>query len=257
MITADTIREAFVLGLDSGASVRTRRPSLIQVELPAFRADGDAGEIYVRPATKGDSLVVTDLGTTRMRLGYVTKLTAEIDEQLSTLASGQGMDFTDGEIRVTVGKRDMLAAALGLLQVEAQAERLGVGRRAGGKGTAAFREQVSELLRTMFAGRIQEGYFDAATDPDGLFSVDALIDGARPLAVVVVPNDLEAERAIGTKANLRPQLAKTTRWVAIPRDIERLVSRTRRRLVRDYIQAGASFAEDRAIVEERLRDLVA
>lgn len=257
MINAETIRRAFVTGLDEGASIRMRRPALMQLELPAFRGDGDAGEIYIRQGSKAGQLVVTDLGTTRMRAGYTMKVGPELDEQLGFLAAGQGMEFADGEIRVVVGEDEMLAATLGLLQVEAQAERLSFGRPPRSRASSAFREQVTSLLRELFGEKVREQYHDEAHDPDGLYSIDALIPGPHPLAVAVVPNDLEAERAVGTKASLQEHLDPSTRWIAIPRDSERLASRTRKRLVKAYIQAGSSFDEDRGIVQGLLRDLAA
>ena len=121
---AESLHNAFASGLDAAARVRVRRPgSLFQVELPAFMGDGDVAAIYVRPA-KEERLLVTDLGSTRTRLSYTRKLTGELDEELGRIAEGQGLVFEDGEIRAEVASRDLLATALGLLQVEAQAERL-------------------------------------------------------------------------------------------------------------------------------------
>ena len=117
MTTAESLHLAFTSGLDGRARVRVRRPaSLFQIDLPAFMGDGDGVAIYVRPA-KGDTLVVTDLGSTRTRLSYQRKVTAELDEELGRLAEHQGLVFEDGEIRAVVPTGELLAASLGLLQV--------------------------------------------------------------------------------------------------------------------------------------------
>lgn len=253
--TAETLRDAFATGLDAGARVRVRRPgSLFQVELPAFMGDGDVAAIYVRPGKNG-SLVVTDLGSTRTRISYQRKPTGEVDEALAHLAELQGMHLEEGEIRTEVGARDLLAAALGLLQVEAQAERLAISSKRKTHEAAEFREHVLALLRDLFKGLVTEPYFDAKADPEALFKVDALVDTKKPLAVALIPGDLDAERAVSAKLSLSKVAPPKTRWIAIPRDMERLTSKTRKRLNREYITAGSTFEEDRAIVGERLRDL--
>lgn len=255
MTTVESLHQAFAGGLDASAHVRVRRPgSLFQIDLPAFMGDGDAAAIYVRPA-KGDRLLVTDLGSTRTRLSYARRVTGELDEELARLAEHQGLTFEDGEIRAEVGERELLAAALGLLQVEAQAERLGVVSKRRSHEATQFREKVLSLLHRVFGSGMQEPFFDKKADPEALFQVDALIDASRPLAVAVVPGDLDAERAVSAKLVLQSSAPAKTRWIAIPRDMERLTSRTRKRLNREYLTAGSTFDEDRAIVEERLRDL--
>lgn len=253
--TAETLRDAFAAGLDGAARVRVRRPgTLFQVELPAFMGDGDVAAIYVRPGTDG-ALVVTDLGSTRTRISYQRKTTAEVDDELAQLAGLQGLRLEDGEIRTEVASRDLLAAALGLLQVEAQAERLAFSSKRGAREASQFREEVLELLREIFGGLVTAPYFDASTDPEALFKVDALVQSARPLAIAVVPGDIDAERAVSAKLVLQKTASSKTRWIAIPRDMERLTSHTRRRLAREYMTTGSAFEEDRGIVQERLRDL--
>jgi hypothetical protein len=254
MTTAESLHEAFASGLDASARVRVRRPgSVFQVELPAFMGDGDAAAIYVRPGD-GERIVVTDLGSTRTRLSYMRKPTGELDEELSQMASRQGLALVEGEIRAEVGMRELVAAALGLLQVEAQAETLATGSRRRTHEATEFRQQVLALLHELFGKKVREPYFDEKNDPEALYKVDAYIAARRPLAVALVPGDLDAERAVGAKLALR-ETAPKVRWIAIPRDMERLASRTRKRLVREFITAGSTFAEDREIVGERLRDL--
>jgi hypothetical protein len=253
--TAESLRDAFATGLDAAARIRVRRPgSLFQVELPAFMGDGDAAAIYVRPGKNG-SVVLTDLGSTRTRISYQRKPSADLDDELSQLAHLQGLRLEEGEIRTEVEVRDILAAALGLLQVEAQAERLAVATKRRSHEAAQFRGQVLDLLHHIFRDLLKEPFFDAKADPEALYEVDALVQSAKPLAIAVVPGDLDAERAVGAKLALQKAAPPKTRWIAIPRDMERLTSKTRKRLVREYITAGSSFEEDRGIVEERLRDL--
>jgi hypothetical protein len=252
--TAETLHQAFASGLDTGARIRLRRPGLFQVELPAFMGDGDGAAIYVRPGKNG-SLVVTDLGSTRMRISYQRKPTGEIDEALSQLAEQQGMHLHEGEIRTEVGARDLLAATLGLLQVEAQAERLAIASKRKTHEATEFRAHVLALLHDLFRGQVIEPYFDEKTDPDALYKVDALVGTKKPLAIALIPSDIDAERAVSAKLSLSKLAPAKTRWIAIPRDMERLTSRTRQRLNREYITAGSTFEEDRTIVGERLRDL--
>ncbi|MGH7271774.1 MAG: DUF1828 domain-containing protein [Polyangiaceae bacterium] len=255
MTTVESLHHAFAQGLDAAARVRARRPgSLFQVELPAFASDGDVAAIYVRPGSDG-RLLVTDLGSTRTKVSYARTMTCEVDEELARLAEHQGLTFEEGEIRTEVSARDLLAAALGLLQVEAQAERLAVVSKRRSHEATQFRDDVLALLHDIFGDKMQKPFFDKKTDPEALFQVDALITAAKPLAVAVIPGDLEAERAVGAKLALAGAAPPKTRWIAIPRDMERLTSRTRKRLNREYLAAGSTFEEDREIVEERLRDL--
>jgi hypothetical protein len=72
-----------------------------------------------------------------------------------------------------------------------------------------------------------------------------------------MPADIDAERAVAAKLVLAQRAGKLTRWVAIPRDIERLSGKTRKRLIREYLTVGAVFEEERPSVERRLRDLAA
>lgn len=257
MMTADDLQRAFTAGLDHGARVRARRPgALFQVELPAYGSDGDSAPIYVKPGP-GGSLIVTDLGSTRMRLGYSRRVTPEVDAELARLAGDQGLAFENGELRTEVSPRDLLAASLGLLQASAQAERLSVKAHRRSQEAETFREAVRELVAELFGKKVIGPYFDKKEDPEALYAIDAFVPGKRPLALAFVPGDLDAERAISSKMKLKASTPPATRWVAIPRDLEKLTSRTRKRLVKEYVAAGSSFEEDRAVVGERLKDLAA
>lgn len=255
--TAEALHRAFATALDSEASVRVRRPGrLFQVELPAYMGDGDVAEIYVRPGKAEGALVVTDLGSTRTRISYQRELNEALDAELAQLAEPHGLKLLDGELQVEVGPSELFAAALGLLQVEAQAERLAHVSKRKSRESAQFREQVLDLLRELFRGeQLEAPFYDKATDREALYKVDALIQGKKPLAVAIVPGDLEAERAVGAKLALEKTVTADTRWIAIPRDIERLTSKTRKRLLREYYAAGSAFEEERDVVQQRLRDL--
>ncbi len=254
--TAASLRSAFMHGLDASARVRARRPSVFQVDLPAFMGDGDAAEIYVRLGKRG-AVVLTDMGSTLMRMSYHQDPSDEAVSQLESLAEQQGFRIEDGEVMAEVAVGDIMGATLGLLQIEAKAERLAVVTKRRTSEVAAFREQVLELLRDVFPGAMMEPFFDRQTDPEALYKVDALIERPTPLAVAVVPGDLDAERAVGAKLMLQAVAPPRTRWVAVPRDMERLASKTRRRLVREFLPAASSFDDDRTIVRDRLLDLAA
>jgi hypothetical protein len=77
------------------------------------------------------------------------------------------------------------------------------------------------------------------TAGSNFYVVDAVIDGPRPLGVFAVPNDLEAERAIGTC--LRAKALDVRDWVAVPRDIDDFTTKTRARLVDTFLIARATF----------------
>lgn len=48
-----------------------------------------------------------------------------------------------------------------------------------------------------------------------------------------------------------------TRWVAVPRDLQKLSAKTQTRLLRSYIPAAPSFLHDRDTVRARLTDFAA
>ena len=208
--SADTIRAAFVRGLDVAATVRARRANLYQLDIPAFCGDGDAVQIYVRAEDDG-SVTVTDLGSTRMRVSYHRELGEDVERQLARAASAQGLSVDDGVASSRVELRDLSAAVLGLVQFEAQADRIVASARRKHADAAAFRESVRELLMELFHGRIEAPFFDKALDPDGLYALDAIIRGPHTLAVAAVPGDIEAERAVATKLKMAPSAPPSTR----------------------------------------------
>lgn len=258
--TAEWIRRAFTQSVDSAARVRSRRVGLWQVDLPAYLADGDAPGIFVREMPDG-ILRVTDLGTTQMRVSYARPLSGEINAELARLAERQGLSFEGGELYVEVGASELLPAALGVLQVQAQADvTLASAIRRKRRESARFRSEAIDILRDLFGDRVESPYFDRAHDPEGLYSVDALIAARRdghPLAVALVPSELEAERAVSAKLALRQGVKPGTRWVAVPRDLDVLAKSAQKRLVREYLLLATSFDDQKDVVRARLKDLAA
>lgn len=252
------LMHAFTSGLDGQARVRARRPGRIyQIELPAYLADGDVAEVYVRTAPSG-RMIVTDLGTTRMRLSYDREITPDIDSHLATFAESQGFNLKQGELQAEVGKGELLAAALGLIQIEAQADRMLAGVRKRQRDAVQFREAVLGLLRELFGDdRLSPDFHDGVADPDRLYAIDALVKGPRPLAIATVPSDLAAERAVIAKAHLEGLVSPSTWWLAIPKDLGRLSSKTQMRLSKAYQPVGYAFADDRAEVASTLKKYAA
>jgi hypothetical protein len=259
-----SLRDAYGANLDASVRVRARRPGAVfQVELPAFSSDGDVAPIFVRPGANEGEVVVTDLGTTRMRLSYHRTNPAEEERALARLAEAQGLRFEGGELCTPVAWSDLVAATLGLLQVEAQAESLFKTARIQRKRAARFRAAAHAIVVSVFGEAVQRDYVDE-NDSTGLYRVDAYVPASptvrRPLAVSFVPGDVEAERAVATKHALLHMGwggAPSVRWVAIPRDLERLRSATRRRVVNEFDVACDAFDANEAALADRLRDYAA
>lgn len=238
------------------ASVRARRQGrLYQVEIPAYLADGDPALLYVRP--RADStLEVTDLGHTLMRLSYTRAITEKAERAIGDLAARHGFALEAGEIRVIVPQGELFAAVLGLSQVEAAAE-VALTSTPRGLSVERFKTIVREALVAAFADRCQLDYRDPS-DHDGLWAMDAVIDGPTWLGVAIVPSDIEAERALANKGRLAPELhlrGRKTRWAAIPRDINALSDTTRRRLMASYLAPIPVYDEGHPELREQLGDL--
>lgn len=244
-------------GLDTAAHVVERRPGrLWQLDLPAFLDDGDGVQVYVQ--LHEGHFVLTDLGSIRMRASYIDDLTPAADRILIELAERQGFSSHKGEFRTDLTPGRLVPAALGLIQLQSQAE---VALRQSAKHTrraVRFRHDVIELLSEAFgASHIQRGFHDSSADPEGLFAIDAYIEAKRPLAIACISSSATAERAIATKLKTSNVVAQGTRWVGVPRDIAVLDKTSHKRLVREYMLVGGEFDTDRKIVETTLRDLAA
>lgn len=255
--TADQLRQIFMKGLDAGATVRVRRPnSLFQLELPSYMGDGDGAQIYVRPRA-GGKVLVTDLGATRMRISYESSVTPTLDHHLAKLAELHGFALDEGAFSAEVSASDLVPAALGLLQLEAVAERWSVKARVRQRETSRFRTEAFELLSELFPDRVEEQFSNPETDPDGLYTIDAVIHGTRELAIALVPNDVEGERAVSAKLMVESRLPENTVWLAIPRNLEKLRTETRLRLIRSYMPLGNSLADDHEVIRAKLRNMAA
>lgn len=257
MLTEQAILQSFRDGLDTKASVRSRRPNrLYQVNLPAFMADGDAAQIYLEVESPS-KLVMTDLGATCMRLSYTTKLTKALEAALAEAANAQGFSYADGEFRVEIAPGDMLPAALGLLQIQAQAEQLATRVAKRSQDGIEFRAVVRDFLVEVFGEKVVEApYVDSKLDEEGDYPLDALVHTKVPIAVATPSSDLSAERSLTSKLKLENSLPGA-QWVAIPRDIERLATLTRRRLMRDFTAVCSSFERDRDSIGGKLRGFAA
>lgn len=254
-MNAESLAHTLAEGFRSNARVRVRRPNRIyQVELPAYLADGDAAQIFV-VAEKGGAVQLSDLGMTRMRLSYRRTLGAADDGVLALLAERHGFSYTEGAFQTSVSPEELFAGALGLAQIQAQADAAVVAGRAKAERTERFKSVVREVLEAAFRDRIEFGYSDPTVDPAGLYPIDAVIHGGLDLFVAVVPSDIEAERAVANRHFYEPNLKRRHRWAVVPRDLEALAARSRKRLLQAYLAPVPDFAEGRSRIPRELADL--
>ncbi len=245
----------------SATTVRARRPKLYQVEIPAFMPDGDVASIFVQERDDG-SIEVSDLGQTCMRLSYTRTMTEGALSTLSRLAKKHGFAVEDDAIVAIVPKEELLAGAMGLVQVESEAEAAISAATTRGMKAEAFRSIVREVLREAFKDTCLIGYH-APEDKDGLYSIDARIQVASSLMfVAIAPSDLDAERAVSSKLYLKSTptiatLAKRPRWVAVPRDANALEGRTRLRLMQEYLVPVPKYEDEPGALAPKLQELAA
>src|SRR5262245_18674976 len=122
MLEVADVSEILRAGFGAQATVRARRPGAIfQVNLPAYLADGDAVAVYLRP-TADARLTMTDLGHTCMRLSHTRKLTGRILSTIAHLAQRHGFTLEEHRIAATIQREDVLGAALGMIQIQSEAE---------------------------------------------------------------------------------------------------------------------------------------
>jgi hypothetical protein len=261
-MTAADIQTALSIGLGTGIAVRARRPGLYQIHVPAYLADGDGAAVYVKAL--GDARVrVTDIGQTCMRLSYTRKIDSDVINVLSRLATWHGMKLEDGELATEVPANEIMAAMLALLQVEAAAEASIVAATKKRASTESFRTEVRDLLQRTFREACHFDYFDEKTDAQGLWKLDAMIEGPRAnLGIAIIAGTTEGERAVGTAFHVRPALrgarADSRHFlIALPRDINDLPELTRKRVMSEYLVPVPAFAENPAKVPERLEELAA
>jgi hypothetical protein len=239
-----TIHDTLSHRFGEAVRVTAARPRLYQIELPAYMADGDVAQVFVDARDDGQ-LRVTDLGQTAMRLSYTRKASDSIDEALGRLAQTHGFKFDSGEFAAIVPIDELIAGAIGLLQIESAAEAASAAAATRGEQAETFKRTVRAELAQAFQAACT---FDvtADDDPDGIFALDAVVRLARgALAISIVPNDLAAEQAVGTKPHVVSAIEDVRAWVAIPRDINSLQNRTRLRLMKEYIVPVPKYEDER------------
>jgi hypothetical protein len=247
------LTEQLHAGFGSTARVVTRRPGIIyQVELPAFLSDGDAATVFVRPDTDG-YVLITDLGQTCMRLSYSGAITASVTEAVEQLAERHGFKLDDGQIFARVQTKDLFAYAMALAQTESETEAHIRARAPKEMGAERFKAAVREVLREAFGPRATLDY-RSAKDPQGLYTLDAFVRQEHSsVGFALVPSEADAERAVATKLMLAPLLEDSTagkvRWVALPRDMEKLPKKTQARIESAFevpiraIRPGAALSQ--------------
>ncbi len=243
-------------GFGAEASVRARRPgALFQVNLPAFLADGDAVAVYLRPGEDG-RLTMTDLGHTCMRLSYSRKLTNEVLATVADLAQRHGFALDEQRLAATIRREDILGAALGMIQIQSEAEAVIARTISRGKQSDTFRKAVREMLGETFGDRVAFDYHEPG-DKDGLYSLDAMIQGpAASIGIAIAPSTVDAERAVAAKMHLAATLPRgRRRWVAIPRDVSALDKKTQLRLMKEYLVPVPKFEDERDAIGSKILDL--
>jgi hypothetical protein len=238
--------------LGEAVSITARRPGQVyQVAFPAYLPDGDAALLFIEPGEK-TGYRVSDLGHTMMRLSYTRDDEQDTAERLAVLAKRHGFALRDGELVAPVAADELIGALLGLAQIEATAESALTPAAIKGPRPEEFRRIVIEALRREF-----RDYLELDVTPPGEtnddFHVDAVVHTDRPVAIAIVPNDVMAERAIGTR--FRAKQLDVRHWVAIPKDIEHLARATRARLLDSFVVAGSRYQEQ--LVLPKLRELAA
>jgi Domain of unknown function DUF1828 len=254
------VSEILRKGFGSEASVRARRPGvLFQVNLPAYLSDGDAVAVYLRPTADG-RLIMTDLGHTCMRLSYSRKLTDGVLATVADLAQRHGFALEEQRLATTIQRADILGAALGLVQIQSEAEVVVDRTVARGKQGESFRKMVREILGEKFKESVRFDYHEPS-DKDSLFSLDAMIqEPSVSFGVAIVPSTLEAERAVATKMHLAKTLPRGSGsgrclWIAIPHDVSALDKKTQLRLMSEYLVPVPKFEDGRDRIASKILEL--
>ena len=254
LMTVEALSSAVMRGLGDHVSVRSRRPGrLFQVEIPAHLADGDSAIIFVEPSKDGHGYKVSDLAHTVMRLGYTRDVTDHNIEQLGELAERHGFSVTEDSIETHVGERELIGALFGLAQIESSAEDMIRKTSQHGPQAEEFRELVIEALQREFRDAVQVNVAIGGS-AKGDFTIDAVLKLRKTIAVEAIPNDLEAERAIGNRFRAK-DTDDIQLWMAVPRELKRLNRRTQDRLVDAFVLAGSKY--EPGSLFERLNQLAA
>src|SRR5262249_44413274 len=149
-------------------------------------------------------------------------------------------------LAATVGREDVLGAALGMIQIQSEAEVVVDRAAARGKQSESFRKMVREVLGETFKENVQFDFHEPS-DRDKLYTIDAMIQGpAASLGVAIAPSTVEAERAVTVQMYLAKTLPNggRRRWVAIPKDISALDKKTQLRLMQRYLVPVPKFEDE-------------
>ena len=234
--------------------VRPRRPNtLYQLEMPAFLADGDASAIFVRPEPDG-RVLMTDLGKTCMRLSYTRSLTDELLAALDRLAERHGFRLEEGSLISRMPVTQVAAGALGLVQVEAEAEAVIGVAKARGEQARRFRDAARAAVERAFPKKVT---FDFALpdDHDQLFKLDAYVNNTRgkSLGLALPANDADAEHAVQSALYIESRLKKKHLLAAVVRDVNDLDPRTRMRLMKCLLVAVPRFDDETDLAKQLKR----
>jgi hypothetical protein len=245
----------FRAGFGENARVRARRPNvLFQLEIPAFLSDGDAAAIYVRPLADG-SVLMTDLGHTCMRLSYEMNVGNRERAALERLAARHGFSLSEERIEAKVPMGELLAGAIGLIQIQSEAEATIAASIARGERSENFRAVVRSVLSEQFGDACILDYHEPS-DKDGIYKIDAYIrTPAMHLGVAIAANDIDAERAVSAKLHLVATLHDKNRWIAIPKDVNLFQDKTRKRLMREYLIPVPKYDDEKEQLTPKLRAL--
>jgi hypothetical protein len=257
---AEELNAELHAGFNSTAKVRERRPGRIyQIDLPAYLADGDPANIFVKPDERG--WLLTDLGHTCQRISYSRELTKSAMSSLRKLAERYRFGFDGGQIYAHFKPSELFPYAMRLAQLQAEAEAV-LPPTAPREVTAEqFAEIVRDALKAVFADLVIFDYRDRERDPEGLYTVDAYIRGPSIAAVEIIPGDAEAEHAVSTKFRLsEPRsgagLESPRRWVALTKDLARLRPGSRTRLENEFDVPFTATPRDAARLQQELRPLL-
>jgi hypothetical protein len=252
-LSTKILTQAIQAGFGDAVTISARRPGRIfQVTVPAYLPDGDAALLFVEPTGQEGIVRVSDLAHTMMRLSYTIDDEEDAAVRLEQFAARQGFDLVEGSLTASVPVGELLGALLGLAQVEATAEFALAAPALRGPRPEEFRAMVIEALRREFRDALELGVLPPGESSRD-FEVDAIVRQDRPVAIAIVPTDLEAERAVGTR--FKAKALDVKHWVAIPRDVEKLSRKTRERLTDAFFLAGSKY--DESAVLPKLRELAA
>jgi hypothetical protein len=193
-VTPDVIRD-FREKVSAEIDVEPEGLDRFVVYTPFMFDDGDHFVVLLRKY--GERWMLTDEGHTFMHLSYGdvdldSGARAKVIDQ--ALASYR-ITRDRGELRVLVPDEQYGDALFSFVQAITRitATALWTRERVAGQFFEDLRTTVEQIVP---AGRLKTEYFDPATDPDGLYRVDFVVNQSpRPCYIFAVANDHHAEQA--------------------------------------------------------------